>query len=101
VYYPFSRTGVLLWQLVCAIVLLTVITAFVLRQASERPYLLMGWLWFVGTLIPVIGLVEVGGAAMADRYHYVPSISCSSPRFGLSDLAAVFALTAPPWVLLL
>jgi protein O-mannosyl-transferase len=93
VYYPFSRTGVPLWQLVCAIVLLTVITAFVLRQASERPYLLMGWLWFVGTLIPVIGLVEVGGAAMADRYHYVPSIGLFIALvFGLSDLAHAFRI---------
>ncbi len=93
VYYPFSRTGVPLWQLVCAIVLLTVITAFVLRQASERPYLLMGWLWFVGTLIPVIGLVEVGGAAMADRYYYVPSIGLFIALvFGLSDLAHAFRI---------
>jgi tetratricopeptide (TPR) repeat protein len=93
VYYPFSRTGVPLWQLVCAIVLLTAITAFVLRQTSERPYLLMGWLWFVGTLIPVIGLVEVGGAAMADRYHYVPSIGLFIALvFGLSDLAHVFRI---------
>ena len=93
VYYPFSPTGVPLWQLVCAIVLLTVITALVLRQASERPYLLMGWLWFVGTLIPVIGLVEVGGAAMADRYHYVPSIGLFIALvFGLSDLAHAFRI---------
>jgi len=39
-----------------------------------RPYFLMGWLWFLGTLIPVIGLVQVGGHAMADRYTYIPSI---------------------------
>jgi hypothetical protein len=56
VYYPFSRTGVPMWEVVCAIALLTVITTLVLRQASERPYLLVGWLWFVGTLVPVIGL---------------------------------------------
>ena len=75
VYYPFSRTGVPLWQLVCAIVLLTVITVFVLRQASERPYVLLGWLWFVGTLIPVIGLVEVGAAS--DRYYHSLHPGCS------------------------
>jgi protein O-mannosyl-transferase len=93
VYYPFPRTGVPLWELVCAIVLLTVITVFVLRQARERPYLLMGWLWFVGTLIPVIGLVEVGGAAMADRYYYVPSIGLFIALvFGLSDLAQAFRI---------
>jgi hypothetical protein len=45
-----------MWEVVCAIALLTVITTLVLRQASERPYLLVGWLWFVGTPVPVIGL---------------------------------------------
>jgi len=93
VYYPFSRTGVPLWQLLCAIVLLAVITTFAFRQARERPYLLMGWLWFVGTLVPVIGLVQVGGAAMADRYHYVPSIGLFVAFvFGLSDLAGAFRI---------
>jgi len=47
------------------------VLAFVLRRRS--PFLLMGWLWFVGTLVPVIGLVQVGGQAMADRYSYLPS----------------------------
>ena len=93
VYYPFARTGVPVWQLACAIVLLAVITTFVFRQAIERPYLLMGWLWFVGTLVPVIGLVHVGGAAMADRYHYVPSIGLFVAFvFGLSDLAGAFRI---------
>ena len=93
VYYPFSRTGVLLWQLLCAIVLLAVITVLVLRQATERPYLLVGWLWFVGTVVPVIGLVQVGGAAMADRYNYIPSIGLFvAVVFGLSDLAGTFRI---------
>jgi hypothetical protein len=93
VYYPFSRTGVPVWQLACAIMLLAVITTFAFRQARERPYLLMGWLWFVGTLVPVIGLVQVGGAAMADRYHYVPSIGLFVAFvFGLSDLACAFCI---------
>jgi len=92
-YYPFSRTGVPAWQLACAIVLLAVITVLVLRQARERPYLFVGWLWFVGTLVPVIGLVQVGGAAMADRYHYIPSIGLFvAVVFGLSDLAGTFRI---------
>ena len=93
VYYPFPRMGVPVWQLACAIVLLAVITVLVLRQARERPYLLMGWFWFVGTLVPVIGLVQVGGAAMADRYHYVPSIGLFVAFvFGLSDIARAFRI---------
>jgi tetratricopeptide (TPR) repeat protein len=87
-YYPFPSTGIPIWQLACAIVLLTVITVVVLRQAGVRPYLLVGWLWFVGTLVPVIGLVQVGSAAMADRYYYVPSIGLFvAIVFGVSDLA--------------
>jgi protein O-mannosyl-transferase len=93
VYYPFSRTGVPAWELLCAIVLLPTVTVFVFRQARERPYLLVGWLWFIGTLVPVIGLVTVGGAAMADRYNYVPSIGLFfASVFGLSDLAAAFRI---------
>jgi tetratricopeptide (TPR) repeat protein len=93
VYYPFPPAGVPVWQLACAIVLLAVITALALRQASKRPYLLMGWLWFVGTLVPVIGLVQVGEAAMADRYYYIPSIGLFVAFvFGLSDLARTFRI---------
>ena len=45
-----------------------------IRWARTRPYLLVGWLWYLGTLVPVIGLVRVGLQAMADRYTYVPLI---------------------------
>jgi tetratricopeptide (TPR) repeat protein len=80
-------------QLLSAIVLLTVITVFVFRQAIERPYLLVGWLWFVGTLVPVIGLVTVGGAAMADRYYYIPSIGLfMAIVFGVADLAGALRI---------
>jgi tetratricopeptide (TPR) repeat protein len=44
------------------------------RGARRHPYLLVGWLWYIGTLVPVIGLVQVGAQAMADRYTYVPLI---------------------------
>jgi protein O-mannosyl-transferase len=54
----------------CAI-LLAVITAFVIRFREDR-YLLVGWLWFLGTLVPMIGLVQVGVQSMADRYAYIP-----------------------------
>jgi tetratricopeptide (TPR) repeat protein len=74
VYYPFSPTGLPAWQPVAAFIFLAAITVTAVRQASRRPYLIVGWLWFLGTLVPVIGLVQVGGQAMADRYHYIPSI---------------------------
>jgi tetratricopeptide (TPR) repeat protein len=53
---------------------LLAISALVVAQARARPYLLIGWLWFLGTLVPVIGLVQVGIQSMADRYTYVPMI---------------------------
>ena len=51
-----------------------ILTAFSLRETRARPYLFVGWFWFLITLVPVIGLVQVGGQAMADRYYYLPSI---------------------------
>jgi tetratricopeptide (TPR) repeat protein len=53
---------------------LLAISALAVAQARRRPYLLTGWLWFLGTLVPVIGLVQVGIQSMADRYTYVPMI---------------------------
>jgi protein O-mannosyl-transferase len=57
-------------------------------KGRERRYLLTGWLWFLGTLVPVIGLVQVGDAAMADRYAYIPLIGIFVMiAFGAADLA--------------
>jgi tetratricopeptide (TPR) repeat protein len=55
-------------------VFLVAVSAYVWRQRGSRPHLLSGWCWYLGTLVPVIGLVQVGGQAMADRYTYVPLI---------------------------
>lgn len=61
------------WQITVAFAILLLITAAVLVAASRR-YALVGWLWYLGTLVPVIGLVQVGRQAMADRYSYLPLI---------------------------
>jgi tetratricopeptide (TPR) repeat protein len=61
-------------EVVLALVFLAGITAAALLLRKSRPYCLAGWLWYLGTLFPVIGLVQVGGQSMADRYAYVPSI---------------------------
>lgn len=91
VYYPFSPEGVPMWQLLLAFVLVAAITAVAFHQAGKRAYLITGWLWFLGTLIPVIGLVQVGGQSMADRYHYIPSIGLFlAIVFGLAELTAFF-----------
>jgi Tfp pilus assembly protein PilF len=98
VYYPLSPEGVPVWQLITAIVFLSVITIFVIREAIRRPYFVTGWFWFLLTLLPVIGLVQVGtGSAMADRYHYIPSIGLFiGIVFGLGDLAVVWRVGRVP-----
>jgi tetratricopeptide (TPR) repeat protein len=63
-----------LWQVTLAALFLAAVTAAVLWQASKRPYLAVGWFWYIGTLVPVIGLVQVGMQSMADRYTYLPLI---------------------------
>jgi tetratricopeptide (TPR) repeat protein len=76
------------WQWTLSAVVLIGITALVVIFRRKR-YLPVGWFWFVGTLVPVIGLVQVGEAAMADRYAYVPLIGIFVMiAFGLADLAA-------------
>jgi protein O-mannosyl-transferase len=88
VYYPFTPAGIPVWQIVGAALLLLGITVLCLFQRKTRPYLVVGWLWFVGTLIPVIGLVQVGGQTMADRYFYIPSVGLFiAIIFGLADIA--------------
>ena len=86
VYYPFA--GILAWQIIGAASLLIGITVFCVSQRRIRPYLIVGWLWFLGTLVPVIGIVQVGGQIMADRYFYIPSIGLFIALvFGLADIA--------------
>ena len=60
-----------------ASLMLTGISIFVARNIRKHPYLALGWLWYLGTLIPVIGLLQIGDHAMADRYTYVPLIGPS------------------------
>jgi tetratricopeptide (TPR) repeat protein len=63
-----------LWQVLLAAGTLAAITALIVSAGRTRRYLVVGWLWFLGTLVPVIGLVQVGPQAMADRYTYLPMI---------------------------
>jgi Tfp pilus assembly protein PilF len=71
--YPHPGNTLAAWQVTLAAATLIVITAIVWRFRAKK-YLLVGWFWFLGTLVPVIGLVQVGQAAMADRYAYIPLI---------------------------
>ena len=70
-----------------AILLLLAITAGALWTARQRPYLLTGWLWYTGMLVPVIGLVQVGAQSMADRYSYFPYVGLSiAVVWGVAEL---------------
>jgi protein O-mannosyl-transferase len=70
-YYPFESKFET-WQLVGSIILIASITIFAWLNRTERKYILTGWLWFLGTLVPVIGFVQIGMQSLADRYTYVP-----------------------------
>ncbi len=71
-FYP--ETTPKLWLVVVSLLSLGAISFWVWGERGKRPYLMVGWLWYLGTLVPVIGLVQVGSQAMADRYAYIPLI---------------------------
>jgi tetratricopeptide (TPR) repeat protein len=76
--YPHPTKLYPAWQFAAALFLLLLVTAVVIRiaaiQAPDRRYLAMGWFWFLGSLVPMIGLIQVGSQAMADRYAYIPFV---------------------------
>ncbi|PYJ05836.1 MAG: hypothetical protein DME25_07725, partial [Verrucomicrobia bacterium] len=74
VLYPWVQWSWESWQAMAGLLALVAITGGVWFLAGRKPYLLVSWLWFVGTLVPVIGLVQVGKQAWADRYTYLPHI---------------------------
>ncbi len=73
-FYPFPEQGVPLWQAAAAAATLIGISAAAVLARRRLPYLFVGWFWYVGMLVPVIGLVQVGLQSMADRYTYLPQI---------------------------
>ncbi len=85
--YPHPGDSLPAWHVLIALAVLLGITAFIWKFRSRR-YLPVGWFFFLGTLVPVIGLVQVGEAAMADRYAYIPLIGIFVMiAFGVADLA--------------
>ncbi len=76
VFYP-PRLALPAWQPIAAALLLAAISLVALRDWRRRPYLLVGWGWYLGTLVPVIGLIKQGEQALADRYTYLPLIGIS------------------------
>jgi len=87
VFYPHPRTDVLSWTAAAAFMVLVGITVLFFRLRRRAPYLLFGWLWYLGMLVPVIGLVQVGKQSMADRYTYVPLLGIFiAGAWGLAEL---------------
>ena len=94
-YYPYDR-GPSALPLVIAAVALIAVTLFAIRMAGRRPYLGVGWCWYLGMLVPVIGLVQVGDQAWADRYTYLPLIGLSlALTWAGFDLAGRFPAARP------
>jgi tetratricopeptide (TPR) repeat protein len=74
VLYPHPLDGFNVWEAVAKAEMLAIITVAAILLWRRMPYLLVGWLWYLVTLLPVIGILQVGGQSMADRYTYVPQI---------------------------
>lgn len=92
ILYPHPGASLPALRIAGAGFLLLALSALALYQARRRPYLLVGWLWYLVTLVPVIGLIQVGDQAMADRYAYVPFIGLYIVvAWGLPDLVARIA----------
>jgi protein O-mannosyl-transferase len=88
-YYHHPGAAVAVGPALSAGACLAAITILVIWQGRARPYLAVGWLWYLGTLVPVIGLVQVGSQAMADRYTYIPLLGpFIMLSWGAADLAS-------------
>jgi protein O-mannosyl-transferase len=74
VFYPHPNNALSMWQVTLATALLLAISALAIVLRKKRPYVFTGWFWYVGMLVPVIGIVQIGEQGHADRYTYLPYI---------------------------
>ncbi len=96
-FYPHPGNSLQAWQVFAALVVLLAISALVVWKRRQR-YLLVGWLWFLGALVPMIGLVQVNRQAMADRYAYISFIGLFIlVSWGVADFAEQRHLS-PVWL---
>jgi tetratricopeptide (TPR) repeat protein len=94
-FYPLPAYHFPTWEIVTAVILLLGVTGLALALARRRAYLLVGWCWYLGTLVPVIGLVQVGLQASADRYTYIPLIGIFlAIVWAAADIVAYFHVPA-------
>jgi tetratricopeptide (TPR) repeat protein len=92
-FYPYPTADGFAARVAASIACLLLVTAWVWQVRRSRPYLLVGWLWFLGTLVPVLGLVQVGVQSIADRYTYIPSMGLAiMVAWGLRDVARAWPM---------
>ena len=93
VFYPHPGLAISPWRAGACALALAALTVAALRVRRSRPYLAVGWLWYLGTLVPVIGIVQVGLQARADRYTYIPLVGLGiALAWGAVDLARAWGL---------
>src|SRR3984957_10351283 len=93
VFYPYPQ-HLPAWQISLAGLVLAGVSAMVVRLYRSSPYLAAGWLWYIGTLVPVMGLVQVGAQAHADRYTYIPMVGLSIMlAWGVGEVARRLRVT--------
>ena len=89
-FYPHPNDQLPFWQVLLSIAFLISVSLLAILSRKERPYIFTGWFWYVGMLVPVIGLIEAGEQARADRYTYLPQIGLYILiTWGISDLVAL------------
>jgi tetratricopeptide (TPR) repeat protein len=94
VFYPHPATYPI-WRVAGAAAILGAISVAAWRWRRRRPWLVLGWCWFLGTLVPVIGLVQVGAQAVADRYTYLPAVGLFiMVAWGLAELVEIRGVRA-------
>ena len=81
--YPFQPPAAA--TVILALVILAAVTIMAVKAFRTRPYFLVGWLWYLGMLLPVIGLVQIGRQSMADRYMYLPLVGLSIPPIWMAN----------------
>ena len=88
VFYPYGHNGPGILVTVLALVILLTLSGLFFLWRTKHPFLLVGWLWFLGMLVPMIGIVQVGQQSRADRYTYLPMIGvCILASWGLVSLS--------------
>jgi len=99
IFYPYS-SQLPVWKVAGAGSLLVLVTVLVILSVRRRPYLFTGWFWYLGMLVPVIGIIQAGGQAMADRYSYLPQMGlCVMIAWGVKELVTKKAFLRPLAVL--